>query len=273
MYFMGGSWDETPLADYMEQDLPDAMKDTTISGMKMKIGVAVSQDGISWGRVEGDDHSGACMVPYNKTDPTTFCAEMPSDMPEELYCAWPDVAVDTNAANKAESFVMYYSTMTKEDKQKSIAYAISEDGFRFFKRGLCLQPDATGFDAGGCARCTVVRDATYNEDTQEWEDDEEGWTMYYEGVSPEDKKHRILTATSKDRMTWTKTGLALDVGQDEDAWDVNGVGSPHIIRMDDGNVRMYYTGQGKDGSTAIGVAKLEAASAEWAREQATFSFA
>jgi hypothetical protein len=42
--------------------------------------------------------------------------------------------------------------------------------------------------------------------------------------------------------------------------------------MDDGAVRMYYTGQGKDGSTAIGVAKLSTASNEWVREQATFSF-
>lgn len=43
--------------------------------------------------------------------------------------------------------------------------------------------------------------------------------------------------------------------------------------MDDGSMRMYYTGQGLDGSTAIGVAKNDAAAGEWVREQATFTFA
>ena len=53
--------------------------------------------------------------------------------------------------------------------------------------------------------------------------------MYYEGVSSSDNKHRILMAKSRDGRTWTKTGLALDVGEDG-AWDCNGVSSPHIIR-------------------------------------------
>ena len=48
-YFFGGSFEETPIADFLE-NTPEAMKDAKIKGMKMKIGVAVSQDGISWGR-------------------------------------------------------------------------------------------------------------------------------------------------------------------------------------------------------------------------------
>ena len=36
--------------------------------------------------------------------------------------------------------------------------------------------------------------------------------------------------------------------------------------------RMYYTGQGKDGSTAIGVATLAVDSDQWVREQATIVF-
>jgi hypothetical protein len=163
---------------------------------------------------------------------------IPKDMPEELYCAWPEVVVDMDARKKAESFVMFYSTMTKLDKKKCIAYAISEDGFRFYKRGMCVEPDGAsssisndGLDAGGCARCTVVRDATYDVDSVTWKQDATGWTMYYEGVSLQDKKHRILKATSKDLATWTKTGtVALDVGHGDDAWDAYGVGSPNIVR-------------------------------------------
>jgi hypothetical protein len=36
---------------------------------------------------------------------------------------------------------------------------------------------------------------------------------------------------------------------------------------------MYYTGQGMDGGTAIGVAKFDSSTAKWAREQAEFTFA
>jgi hypothetical protein len=43
--------------------------------------------------------------------------------------------------------------------------------------------------------------------------------------------------------------------------------------MDDGSQRMYYTGEGSDGSTAIGVAKLDNKSKKWVREQATIVFA
>ena len=45
-----------------------------------------------------------------------------------------------------------------------------------------------------------------------------------------------------------------------------------FIRMDDGTQRMYYTGQGPGGSTAIGVAKLSGAD-QFVREQATVTFA
>jgi hypothetical protein len=55
--------------------------------------------------------------------------------------------------------------------------------------------------------------------------------------------------------------------------------TPHAFifvcsRMDDGSERMYYTGQGSDGSTSIGVAKLPfgAGPNAWVREQATFAF-
>jgi hypothetical protein len=64
MYYMGGSYEEESVQNYMETPT-----DATVQGMKLKIGVAVSQDGVSWGRVEGDDPTGACMVPYDESDP------------------------------------------------------------------------------------------------------------------------------------------------------------------------------------------------------------
>lgn len=52
MYYMGGSFEETKLTQYLEQEL-DGFEDATIQGMNMKIGVALSQDGKTFGRVEG----------------------------------------------------------------------------------------------------------------------------------------------------------------------------------------------------------------------------
>ena len=229
MYFMGGDHQELPIQDFVDRELPESMQDSTIKGMNMKIGVAVSQDGITWGKVEGDDPTGACVVPYQKGDPNLEKGSVPASMEEELYCAWPEVVVNPNA-DKSSGFVMYYSTMTKDSKEKCISRALSADGFRWVKKGICLKPgDAGTLDDSGCARCCVVANADYNADTGTWKTSK-GWTMYYEGVSAEDKKHRILQATSPDGAKWTKTGIALDIGASSDAWDHGGVSSPHIIR-------------------------------------------
>ena len=120
-------------------------------------------------RVEGDDPTGACVVPYDRNDPNL---ETTLDIEEELYCAWPEVVVSTE---KKRAFSMYYSTMLKDSKQKCISCAQSTDGFRWEKEGLCLSPDEEGLDAGGCARCNVVRDATW--DGTNWRE-LDTWTMY-----------------------------------------------------------------------------------------------
>jgi len=281
MYYMGGSFEETNIGKYLDKELPEGMAEKKIAGMNMKIGVALSQDGISFGRVEGDDPTGAIMAPYDASDPNMkYILQLRDDdgsrldIPEELYCAWPEVAVndlpeDTREEKKMKSFYMYYSTMLKSTKEKAIAFAVSEDGFRWFKRGLCVVPEEGTLDAGGCARCNVLRKAKYDEDNGTWRNDN-GWIMLYEGVSKEDGKHRIMAAESDDLRNWSKIGVALNVGEDG-AWDSDGVGAPHVLRLDDGTSRMYYTGQSKDGSTSIGVAK-SIDDIEFSREQAQFSF-
>lgn len=185
--------------------------------------------------------------------------------------------VDENASAKSaindsnrNNFFMYYSTMLKDTKEKAIGYGVSFNGFAWSKRGIAIRPDGP-LDGAGCARCNVIKKATLNADGF-WEEDGQGWMMFYEGVSPEDGKHRILAAESDDLKSWKKLGLVVDVGEGDDAWDSQGVGSPHVIRLDDGFFRMYYTGEGSDGQTAIGVAKSIDLSS-WAREQAEVSFA
>jgi len=317
MYYFGGNYEETNISLYSNN--PAIPSEAKIKGMTMRIGVAVSQDGETWGRVEGDHPTNACMVPYDKSDPSSAMSDNneqefdSKNLVEELYCAWPEVVVqivdesdtanankrgrfglgggsNNNAANTGDEksgFFMYYSTMTKDTKTKAIAYAVSEDGFRWFKRGLCIQPETTTtiaatdndnadndtpFDDDGCARCNVVRNASYNELEETWSDSP-GYTMFYEGVWTKDNKHRILSAQSTDGKIWTKNKneIVLNIGSSE-SWDCDGVGSPHILRIDDGSQRMYYVGQ-KGKSTAVGVAKLELGSTNWVKEQSSFVFA
>mmetsp|Transcript_12177 Transcript_12177/g.22815 ORF Transcript_12177/g.22815 Transcript_12177/m.22815 type:complete len:458 (-) Transcript_12177:85-1458(-) len=278
MYYMGGNFEETSVSQYLEGEVKGA-ENMNIQGMNMKIGVALSQDGVSFGRVEGDDPSGAIMAPYDKSDPNMkYMAAMRDDdgsrlnLEEELYCAWPEVAVNDVAVDERgtgsplKNFYMFYSTMLKATKEKVIGVAVSDDGFRWFKRGISLKPDADGMDNGGCARCSVIRKAIYTDDGT-WENDK-GWYMFYEGVSLEDGKHRIMAAESDDLRKWKKLGVILDVGEDG-SWDFGGVGSPHLLRLDDGSTRMYYTGQCADGRTAIGVAVSRDNILNWVREQAT----
>lgn len=283
MYYMGGSYEETKIAEYTEREVPE---DAMIKGMKLKIGTAISQDGVTWGRVEGNDPSGACMVPYDASDVNMEDVAGSKDengqlldIPEELYCGWPEVVVNPVNENENEekamkdtsrnNFVMYYSTMLKDTKEKSIGYAVSYNGFAWSKRGIVLKPSGP-LDGAGCARSNVIKKATLNEEGF-WKEEENGWIMFYEGVSSEDGRHRILAAESDDLKNWNKLGLVMDVGEGEDAWDSKGVGSPHCIRLD-GYFRMYYTGEGADGQTAIGVAKsLDLSS--WEKEQAEVSFA
>lgn len=244
MYYMGGNYEERSILEYLNendvQKLPPSMLESKLRGMNMKIGVALSQDGISWGRVEGDDPTGACMVPYSKSDPNQQVSNKNNQIPEELYCAWPEVIVNETPDSPSEAFVMYYSTMTKETKQKIIAYAVSEDGFRWYKRGPCIVPTNASSsdsnhspDGNGCSRCCVYADATYNVDTMQWvTNTPTTWTMYYEGTSTLDNKHRICVAKSNDGISWAKVQdnmVALDIGSPE-TWDCNGVGSPHCIR-------------------------------------------
>lgn len=261
MYYFGGSFEETDLSAYGGPPGSGGVK-----GMKMRIGVAVSQDGLSWGRVEGDDPTGACMGPYDLDDDNSnsfidMNAPKPNDIEEELYTAWPEV-ITSEGANT--SYSMFYSTMTKKKKEKCIALGKSKNGFKWYKGGVILRPGPDEFDINGVARCHVIKDAVFENGL--WKENEK-MSMFYEGIGS-DNRHKVCLATSDDEgLTWTKQGIAFDFGVDGE-WDSSGVGSPHVLRLADGTIRMYYTGQSSDGRTAIGVARLSGLNlgGPWERE-------
>ena len=104
MYYMGGNHELSDLVSYLpganvDEDDDDGRTrlvppDAKLRGMKLRIGAAISQDGITWGRIEGDDPSGACMVPYDTEDINNVDVSVAMDdrtgrryvIDEELYC-------------------------------------------------------------------------------------------------------------------------------------------------------------------------------------------
>ena len=128
MYYMGGSYEETKIAAYLDNDKKDRVSgDATIKGMKLKIGAAISQDGTTWGRVEGSDPSGACMVPYDTSDGNMQDIAISTDekgrlleIPEELYCVsvFQIMSVIYFATgNVAASFILAIFYLTRDGRK------------------------------------------------------------------------------------------------------------------------------------------------------------
>ena len=107
MYYMGGNFERTNVVSYLPPKSSSSDDNGLVGGLmipeedaselrgvKMRIGAAISQDGITWGRVEGDDPSGACMVPYDRGDINNVDVSVAKDektgrpyhVDEELYC-------------------------------------------------------------------------------------------------------------------------------------------------------------------------------------------
>ena len=87
----------------------------------MEIGVAVSQDGAHWSKVEGDG-------PYSAVLEAGREGEFDSE-----YVGWPFVLED------GKQYKMYYQTYNSKSKKTSLGLAISTKGIRFDKMGLVFQ--------------------------------------------------------------------------------------------------------------------------------------
>lgn len=68
--------------------------------------------------------------------------------------------------------------------------------------------------------------------------------------------YMIFTVKSIDVCSWVNAGLVWDMGGG-DVMIYKGVGSEHVLWLDDDCILMYYTGQGLDKSTVIGLVKSE----------------
>lgn len=185
-------------------------------GFPMRPGLALSRDGLHWTRVDGP--FGGALLDVGK----------PGE-PDEMLVGWPQVLQAPDG-----SFRMYYHTRTRTAFVPMLA--VSEDGFRWQKRGMLLQPGPTGsFDEAGAATRTVFRH-------------QGRWLMIYEGVAP-DLYRGLGLAESSDGLSWRKVRGAEPNGsvfahapRGSGRWDARGLGCPSVVAMPDGALRMYYIG-------------------------------
>lgn len=193
-------------------------------------GLACSQDGRHWARIEGDHHSGALLDVGSEKEW------------DSLFIAGPHVIVHEN-----DDLRMYYYSFDKDNCQFSIGLARSRDGIRWVKYGKILGGGSSGsFDECGVKNACVVRNRKAG-----------NYLMAYEGVAA-DGKRSIGMAVSEDGLkNWKRLqeGPVLQPSEDE-GWDNKGVGSPCLVQMENSinEWRLYYGGFGIGGRTGIGMA-------------------
>lgn len=208
MYSFGGNSDKMLSVDNSEQ----------VKGLKMEIGVSVSQDGIHWSKVEGPSAYGSVL---EVGTPSQF---------DSQFVGWPCV-VEANTF-----YFMYYHTYNPVLKKFVVGLATATDGLlKWTKRGPVFEGGKNrelDFDGLGVTRRHVVRlpDLSFR--------------MWYEGVSSAGV-HSIGLATSFDGFIWEKVSDEPVFAPSEEmaAWDSGSVGSPHLVWLEDKRRwRMYYTG-------------------------------
>lgn len=187
-----------------------------------RVGLAESDDGIHWRRVQGPLTLGAVFEP--SADPSRFDSAHVgiSDIQRlgDLYWMWY-FAGDASVGGRGKGFPMRPGA------------AISRDGLNWSRvdgpyRGALLDVGAAGeFDRSTVAWPQVVKAA------------EDDWRMYYHGVDPTGA-YVVGLARSRDGLNWTKVGPILGRGP-KGRFDELGVATRQVLKIGDRWV-MFYEG-------------------------------
>ncbi|KAL9225955.1 hypothetical protein vseg_001824 [Gypsophila vaccaria] len=194
-------------------------------------GLAISQDGRNWARIEGDHHSGALfdVGSHGEWD--------------SLFIASPHVVFHANGDLR-----MYYHSFDPEIGKFAIGLARSRDGIKWLKLRQVLNGGLTDgcFDEMGVINACVVREKKDGK-----------YLMAYEGIAKDGKKSIGLAVSDDGLRDWRRVGdHPVLQASSENSWDSKGVGSPCLVQMegDEHQWRLYYNGVGLDGRTGIGFA-------------------
>lgn len=202
-------------------------------------GLAISQDGRHWARIEGEHHSGALIDVGSEREW------------DSLFISSPHVVYHGSGDLR-----MYYHSFDVEKGQFAIGVARSRDGIRWVKLGKIMGGGKGGsFDEFGAMNACVVRNRGSGDGNPNY------YMMAYEGVAA-DGRRSIGMAVSPDGLKeWARLqdDEAVLKPSDEGCWDDKGVGSPCLVQMDMGTNewRLYYRGVGNGGRVGIGMAVSE----------------
>ncbi|CAM8922232.1 unnamed protein product [Rhodiola kirilowii] len=228
LYYTGWSSDEVQLPD----DMKTLFQADSNGGKIFKSlpGLACSQDGRHWGRIEGDHHSGALLDVGSAREW------------DSLYIAAPNVVL-----HGSDDLRMYYHSFDSIRNHFGIGVARSRDGIRWVKLGKIMGGGAEGsFDELGSINANVVRNSRDGK-----------YLMAYEGISATGTRAIGLAQSSDGLTNWTrvqKDPVLKPSG--EDGWDNRSVGSPCLVQMNGNSAgwRLYYEGVSQEGRTGIGMA-------------------
>jgi hypothetical protein len=213
-FYSGGSYEESEAPE----GLTLAAAGQTLEGLRLRPGLAMSQDGRNFARIEADHHTGALF-----------------DVGEEgewdaLFVGCPQVV-----PAGPRDMRMYYHSYDVTRGKYVVGLATSADGFKWKKQGPVFEGGAspTDFDARGAASRCVVRDL-----------DSKRYFMFYEAVA-EDNTRSIGVAVSEDGIYgWKRhSEPVLRPSDDPTAWDVGSIGTPWAVSMAQGRWRLYYAGR------------------------------
>ncbi|KAK6931262.1 hypothetical protein RJ641_003055 [Dillenia turbinata] len=201
--------------------------------LKSLPGLAISQDGRHWARIEGEHHTGALFDVGSQGEW------------DSLFISSPRVVFHSSGDIR-----MYYHSFDVKNRKFAIGMARSRDGIRWRKLGKIFEGGSSGsFDELGVVNAHVVRirkDGKY--------------VMAYEGVAADGMRSIGLAVSIDGLKDWKRVQEeAILKPSMENGWDSRGVGSPCLVQMgnDQDGWRLYYRGVGTEGRMGIGMAVSE----------------
>ncbi|GAX80376.1 hypothetical protein CEUSTIGMA_g7815.t1 [Chlamydomonas eustigma] len=232
-----GHKDSSHSADQTERASP-SQPVRTVEGLRMRPGLAMSQDGRNWARIEAEHHTGALFDVGSNGEW------------DELFIGTPQVL-----AVGPKDMRMFYHSWDQQRGRYVIGLATSPDGFRWTKKGVVFDPHPTSsgevagssrsHDELGAASCHVTRDI-----------DNRQYVMFYEAVAA-DNTRSIGLAISKDGLKdWQRCPTPLLTSSSDEVeatasgllrWDCGSVGQPCAVSMSQGQWRLYYAGRSSTG--------------------------
>ena len=212
MYYFGGSNESVNLGPAGD-----------IAGIRMKIGKAVSTDnGRTWER------QGVCLG---------------IDENEGLFCSWPRILILSD-----DDWKMFYHSFNGNVWRVFGAQSVDK-GRTWTRTGLVLKGDDQNFDSAGIGTRAVT---SYRD----------GWLMVYEGVDAEGT-HRLGASVSSNAEDWEKLENILGCQQAGGpiaepgvgamgTWTSTVVGTPYLVTLPDGSLRLYHVARTGEEGHSIG---------------------